>query len=327
MRRTRLRTLRALALVPVLALSLTACNLGSGGGSSAGGNTEGSIAEDYDFSGATFTVGSKEFTENVILGKITIDALRAAGAKVNDKTDLTGSTIVREALTSGSIDMYWDYAGTGWELYLKHDQPVKGAQAQFEATAKEDLAKNNIKWMGPAAFGDAYGIARRSDASGDLANVKTYSDIKTFIEKHPKEATFCGASEFFDRVFRRFEQTYNIHFPPNQIHTNALALNYTNVAKGQPCNFAEIFTTDARINTLDLTVLEDDKGVFFTQLASLTTRKEIYDKNPKLGDLTKELGEKLTQDEMIDLNKMVDVDGKTAEQAAQAFLKKYGFTG
>ncbi len=311
-----------IALLPVLALMLTAC--GSSGGKS-GGTAQGSIAKDFDFSGAHFVVGSKEFTENIILGKITVQALKAAGASVTDKTGLQGSTVVRDALRNGSIDMYWDYAGTGWSLYLKHDQPIKGAMAQFQSTATEDLAKNNVKWLGPAQFGDAYGIARRSSATGDLANVKTYSDIATFIKAHPDQATFCGASEFYDRRFKQFEQTYNLHFPPSQVHTNALALDYTNVAKGKPCNFAEVFTTDARVQTQNLTVLKDDKNVFFTQLAALCTTESVFKANPKLAELAKTLGDKLTTDTMISLNKQVDVDGKSAADAAKSFLSDNGF--
>ncbi len=315
------RTRTLVALLPALALLLSACG-SSGGGSSA--NAKGTIPQDFDFAGAHFVVSSKEFTENVILGKITVRALRAAGADVQDKTNLQGSTVVREALLNNSIDMYWDYAGTGWSLYLKHDQPIKGDLAQYQATAKEDLAKNHVKWLGPAKFGDAYGIARRSSATGDLANVQSYSDIATFIKAHPDQATFCGASEFYDRRFKQFEQTYNLHFPPSQVHTNALALDYTNVAKGNPCNFAEVFTTDARIQTQKLTVLKDDKNVFYTQLAALTTRENVFNDNPKLADLATTIGDKLDEKTMIALNKSVDIDGKSADEAAQAFLSDTG---
>lgn len=324
--KNRMPRARLLAALPVVAALTVSCGLGGSTGSSTSSDTgKGSIAKKFDFSGATFTVGSKEFTENVILGKITVDALRAAGATVTDRTKLTGSTVVRDALTNGDIDMYWDYAGTGWQLYLHHDTPVDGSEAQFEATAQDDLKTNGVKWLGPAKFGDQYAIATRHGAPGALGQITSLSDVAPFIKAHPEDATFCGATEFFDRKFTNFEQTYGAKFPKSQVHTNDLALDYTNVAKGKPCNFAEVFTTDARIKTQNLKVLTDDKGVFFTQLATLTTRKEIFDKYPKLDELAKTLGDKLTTDEMIALNKMVDVDGDTAEQAAQNFLSKFGF--
>lgn len=323
------RTLAAVAAVPALALTLSACALGSdssSGGSAA--NDKGSIGKDFDFSGKTYTVSSKEFTESKILGQVTIDALQAAGAKTKDKTGLVGTPTVRKALTSGSVDMYWDYAGTGWELFLKHDTPYKGTdQAQFEKTAAEDLAKNKVKWLGPAKFGDAYGIALSPNAPAALKNVSTLSDLKPILAKNPKLATFCGASEFFDRQFGEFQKTYGLTFPKKQVTTLQLPAVYTSVAKGKPCNIGEVFTTDARIQTLKLKVLKDDKTAFYTQLASLTTRNDVYTKNPKLQELTKTIGDKLTQDEIIKLNKMVDIDGQTPKAAADAFMKENGFTG
>lgn len=325
---------RALALgtVPLLALALSACSLSggnsSGGGSGSGSGAKGSIGKNFNFSGKTFTVSSKEFTESKILGQITIDALQATGAKVQDKTGLNGTSTVRKALTNGDIDMYWDYAGTGWELFLKHSTPYKGSpMAQWQQTATQDLAKNNVKWLGPAKFGDAYGVAVRKNAPGALGQLSSLSDLKSFIAKNKSHATFCGASEFFDRKFGPFQKTYGITFPKSQVTTLKLPAVYTSIGKGKPCNLGEVFTTDARIQTLNLKVLKDDKTAFFTQLASLTTRKDVYNKTPKLQDLAKTLGDKLTQDEIIKLNKMVDIDGKTPKDAAASFMKQYGFSG
>jgi glycine betaine/choline ABC-type transport system substrate-binding protein len=149
--------------------------------------------------------------------------------------------------------------------------------------------------------------------------------MATFVKKHPDDATFCGASEFYDRRFKAMEQAYHFKIPKSGQHQNQLPLDYVNVAKGQPCNFAEVFTTDARIKTQNLVVLKDPKPVFLTQLAALTVREKTYKKYPKLQDFAKTIGSKLTQDEVIDLNKMVDVDGKSAEAASKAFLSKYGF--
>src|SRR5215213_3907829 len=113
------KTWTTAAVLGVTALLATACGGetdlsdagGAGGGDSAGG---GSIAEDYDFAGTSVTVGSKEFTESVLLGQITIAALQAAGAEAADQTGLTGTDTVRAALESGEIDLYWEYTGTGW---------------------------------------------------------------------------------------------------------------------------------------------------------------------------------------------------------------------
>ena len=316
-----------LALVLLLAVALPGCAVAGAGGTEptpaelAGG----SLASDFDLSGAQFAVGSKEFTESVILGKITIYALRAAGATVTDQTGLSGTNIVRTALQSGEVDMYWEYAGTGWSLFLQHTDTLPDPQQQFEATATEDLQENGVRWLGPARFGNQYAIARRGDAPQPLASVNELSGLSGFLAENPDEATFCGAAEFLDREFLAMQDAYGAYFPPAQVYQNDFALGFVNVAKGSPCNFAEVFTTDARLESLELTVLRDDKNFFLTQLAALTTREEVHQQHPQLGALASLLGEKLTEDTVIELNGLVDLEGRTAEEVAAQFLRENGF--
>ncbi|MCT2593564.1 glycine/betaine ABC transporter substrate-binding protein [Streptomyces sp. N2-109] len=322
--RRRLCVLLALAVLAVAGCSGAAGESGSVGERDLRG---GSLAEEFDLKGAQFTVGSKEFTEQQILGKIMLYALRAAGARTGDQTGLNGSTIVRSALESGDVDMYWEYSGTGWTQFLGHDTPVQGTQKQFRATAREDARRNGIEWLGPARFGNQYAIARSGDATGALGEVERLSDLKDFGDDHPGGLTLCGAAEFLDREIRAIQKTYEVTFPAPQVYQNALALNYVNVAKGSPCQFAEVFTTDARLESLNLKVLEDDRGHFTTELAALTVRKDTLGKYPELAGLAERIGQKLTKATVIDLNAMVDLDGRTADDAALYFLRTHGFIG
>ena len=108
----------------LVALALTGCSVtteDSGGEVAVGG---GSIKEDSALSGQTIVVGSKDFTENIVFGQITMQALKAAGATVTDKTNIKGSVNVREALLSGEVDAYWEYTGTAWITYLGHTDPI-----------------------------------------------------------------------------------------------------------------------------------------------------------------------------------------------------------
>lgn len=285
----------------------------------------GSIGRDIDLHGAHFNVGSKEFTEQVILGKIMIHALRAADAETTDHTGLSGSTLARNALQSGEIDMYWEYSGTGWSQFLQHDEPVPGEHEQFRATATEDTARNGIRWLGPAKFGNQYAIARAGDAEKPVGQVDSLSDLKSFARKHPDEMTLCGASEFLDRELNDFQQAYGVKIPPEQVYQNAFALNFVNVAKGSPCNFAEVFTTDARLKTLDLKVLKDEKTHFSTELAALTVREETVRRNPELRELVRSISEALTEETVIELNGMVDLHGASPDEAALRFLRSHGF--
>ncbi|MDO0931138.1 glycine betaine ABC transporter substrate-binding protein [Streptomyces sp. DG2A-72] len=292
---------------------------------SAGQLRGGSIAKAVDLSGKSFTVGSKEFTEQTVLGNILIYALQAAGAKTKDQTGLTGSAIVRKALLGGDIDMYWEYAGTGWSEFLKKTSVLPGAKEQFDETARLDQKQNKITWLGPAKFGDQYAIARAGDAKGPAGKVDKLSQLKQLAKDHPGEVTLCGAAEFLDREIGPLQKVYDVRIPPTQVYQNAFALNFVNVAKQSPCNFAEVFTTDSRIKSLGLKVVEDDKTHFLTQLVGLTLREKTARENPELKRLVRLLGDKLTQQVIIELNGMVDIDGASPQQAAVKFLKDEGF--
>ena len=287
----------------------------------------GSIADDFDLEGAELSVSSKEFTESVVLGKITYYALQAAGAEPQDQTGLMGSNILRTALENGDVDLYWEYAGTGWTQFLQEDEVIDDGLEQFERTAEGDLERNGIVWMGPAGFGNQYGIARAADAPGPVGEVDSLDQLSELVRDHPDEATFCGAAEFMDREWERFQEFHDAPFRPADTYQMDLALNYVNVAKGSPCNFAEVFTTDARLESLDLTVVEDTGAFFTTQLAALTAREDTVEEYPELVALGDALGAALTEETIIELNGMVDLDGAGPDEAALYFLQENGFIG
>jgi osmoprotectant transport system substrate-binding protein len=125
------------------ALAMLAVGCGGGGGIVGGG----SIGQEYDFSGDEYTIGSKEFTEQLILGNITRLALENAGATVNDQIGLAGSDAARTALTSGEIDMYWEYLGTAWVSYLGETSgSIPGDD--YQTVADRDLEENDVRWRG-----------------------------------------------------------------------------------------------------------------------------------------------------------------------------------
>ena len=176
MRTTRAKLTQLLGLFAVLTLIVAGCG-GAGGGGASG---------DVDLSGAEFTVGSKEFTEQLILGQITLQVLENAGATVNDQIGLAGTVAARKALESGEIDMYWEYTGTGWITHLGHTKPIPDRQKQFEAVAKEDLKKNGIEWLSPPApANNTYTMAVRSEAY-DKLGVKKLSTSSSWSRRTRK---------------------------------------------------------------------------------------------------------------------------------------------
>ena len=316
MRKACAKLLRLIGLIAVLAMVAAGCGGGGGGGG---------VSGDIDLSGAEYTVGSKEFTEQLILGQITMQALEAAGATVNDQTGLAGSVAAREALESGEIDMYWEYTGTGWITYLGHTDPVPGRQEQFEAVAKEDLEKNDIKWLAPPApANNTYAFAVRSEAYEDLG-VKTISDFKQLIEENPEEATICVGTEFSTRDdgLPGVEEAYGFQFPTENIVKMDEGQIYQATDQGERCNFGEVFQTDGRIEGLGLEIVEDDKGFFPLYNPALNVRMQAMD--PKLAKLFAPISEKLTTETLQKLNAQVDVEGQLPEEVAEQWLSENGF--
>jgi osmoprotectant transport system substrate-binding protein len=317
---------RLLALTAALALSVTACGGDeptAGGGDESGG-AEGSIAEaGYDLSGASVTVGSKEFTESIVLGQITLQALEAAGANASDQTGLTGSATVREALESGEIDMYWEYTGTGYVNILGNtteDVP----EDLYTTVADADAEQNDIAWLEPAPLNDTYRIAITS-AFAEETGIEVMSDVATFVQDNPDQGNVCAASEFINRDdgLPGLEKAYGFDF--SEVVELDLGLIYTQV--GESCPFGEVFSTDGRIVANDLFVVEDDKDFFIAYNAALTMRQETLDENPDLADLFEPISEALTNEVITALNAAVDVDGESAADVAEEFLRSNGFIG
>ena len=318
-----------LALAVALALSLAACggdDEGEPGAEEPADKPGGSIAADYDFSGKSFTVGSKDFTEQLVLGEITKQALEAAGAEVKDQIGLAGTVAAREALTSGQIDMYWEYTGTGWITHLGETQPIPDSQEQYEAVAEADLAQNNVQWLAPAPANNTYALAIRSEAKDELG-VETISDIARLAEENPDQATICIGNEFATRDdgLPGLEKAYGFEFPQQAVSTMQEGVIYDATDKGNQCNFGEVFATDGRIEALDLAVIEDDKGFFPVYNPSLTVRQDVAEETPELTDLFAEIAAKLDNETLQALNAAVDVEGQSEEEVAENWLREQGF--
>ena len=317
MRTIRAKLTQLLGLLTVLTLIAAGCG-GAGGGGASG---------DVDLSGAEFTVGSKEFTEQLILGQITLQVLENAGATVNDQIGLAGTVAARKALESGEIDMYWEYTGTGWITHLGHTKPIPDRQKQFEAVAKEDLKENDIKWLSPPSpANNTYTMAVRSEAY-DKLGVKKLSDFKQLVEENPEEATVCVGTEFSTRDdgLPGMEEAYDFEFPTENIVKIDEGLIYQQVDKGKQCNFGEVFQTDGRIANLDLKLVKDDKGFFPIYNPSLNIREQVVKKNPQIEKLFAPISKKLTTQTLQKLNAKVDVQGQLEDQVAEEWLSENGF--
>ncbi|MCW2608498.1 MAG: glycine/betaine transporter substrate-binding protein [Frankiales bacterium] len=314
MSRTPVRLLPAGLLAA--SLLLTACGGGDSGG---GGTAGGASASGVDLAGVAVKVGSKEFTEQRVLGQIAVQALKGAGAKVEDKTNLTGTSVVRKALTSGEIDVYYEYTGTGWITILGKTDPVKGAEAQFDAVKKADAA-NGVTWFARAEANNTFAIAANKDVEAT-----TISDWAATVKADPKKGRLCSSAEFINRNdgLPGIEKLYGFDLPADQVVQLEPALVYTQVGKGEDCDFAVVFATDGQILNNDLTVLEDDKGFFPPYNIAPTMKTELYTAHQaEFDELFGAISAKLTDDALTKLNARVDVDGEDPADVAKDFLSE-----
>jgi len=128
------------------------------------------------------TIGSKQFTEQLILGQIAVLALRDAGFNVVDMTGLGGTLVCRESLESGEIDMYWEYTGTAWIAIFTQDEPITDSDECYNAVKELD-AENGLVWLDYALFDNTYTIMMRK-AHADELGIVTISDLADYINEN-----------------------------------------------------------------------------------------------------------------------------------------------
>ncbi|GAA5141284.1 glycine betaine ABC transporter substrate-binding protein [Pseudonocardia adelaidensis] len=321
--------IRLMAVLAAAALAVTACGGGGGGGGGGGtGGGEGSLSA-IDLSGATFRVGSKEFTEQIVLGQIAVQALEATGATAGNLTTITGSTNVRTALTAGEIDMYWEYTGTGWTTHLRHEpqSAPKGEQALYQAVTAEDKG-NGIAWLAPAPVNNTYALATAQGRDQQLG-VRTLSEYAALVNRDPAQGRLCAAAEFLTRDdgWPGLEKAYGFDLPDNGVAELELSLVPKEIATGANCNFGEVTATDGAVAANNLVILDDDKQFFVPYNAAMTVRQEVLDQHPQLADVFDPIAAKLTTEVLRGLNERVDVGGELPEDVAEQFLRDNGFTG
>lgn len=313
----------------VVSVLLSGCGLPTAGGFVPTGRLVGNLAEVDSLEGASIAVGSKNFSENILLGKMAIILMQSAGADVTDLTNIPGSASARQAMLDGQIDAMWEYTGTGWITYLGEQEPIPDEQKQYEAVRDADLEQNNLVWLPPAPMNNTYGFAITAETDQRLGGLERLSQL---ADVPVAERTMCVESELLNRPdgLPGMLKTYGVPLgqPDGVPRDNLLVLQtgaIYDATAGGDCNFGEVFTTDGRILALDLKVLEDDKQFFPKYNVSMVLRQELAEDYPQIEDLLAPVTEKLTDEVLIKLNAQIDVDGREPADVAYDWLKSEGF--
>ena len=311
------RLSRFVAVLVALSLMTAGC----------GGSDE--AADPDSLAGVAISVGSKNFTEQYVLSEILIQALVARGAEVTDVTDTGDTPTTRAALLSDEIDAYWEYNSTGWVEHLGNSDPDPDGEALTQAVAEADLSGNGIQWIGRSTFNDTYGFAV-APALDDETAATRYTvdafDLAAMAEYlgENDNAVVCVEPEFPDRAdgLVLFETDTGYTIPDSQLRViNEAAAVYDAVAEGE-CDFGEIFTTDGRIDALELRTVVDD-GVFYVYNVSLNIRDEVYQQAPEaFDDVVDDILRPMSQTRITELNRRVS-DGEPVSDVAGDYLRTF----
>ncbi|MEV3992860.1 glycine betaine ABC transporter substrate-binding protein [Streptomyces sp. NPDC049837] len=308
----------------VLVLGLSGCGLKSGS-PMADDVLPGSVGRGQPLKGASLTVTSKNFSENIILGHMIGLIFKAAGAEVLDRTNLPGSISGREAIIKGDADAIYEYTGTAWITYQGHQKPIVDPEAQWRAVRDADV-RNGVTWLPQSTLNNTYTLAinKRNNAKYRL---RTLSDVAELAREDPSAVTLCVENEFASREdgLPGMQKAYGMSIPAANIRKMDAGIIYTQVAKSDTCLLGEAYTTDGRIKAMDLDTLADDKRFFPNYNAAPSLHSATYEKYPAIAGLLNPLSAKLNTAVAQELNARVDVGGEDPHEVAKEWLVEQGF--
>lgn len=318
-------------LLAVIAIAipgtLAACGGGNSGGAPSGTVTASTCPTGSQTSGggATLSIGSKSFAEEQLMAQMAVDVLGAHGFTVTN-TFSAADPALGKALSSGIIDMYWQYTGTeltdpGY-LNLSAGQFPTDLPGAFAKVKQLDEARQ-LCWVAPTQFDDTNGIAiKASDAAKYGTSLSAFG---AYLTSHSK-TTVCIQSEFLTRPdgLPGLVTTYGWPSAANFHYTQIGSTAEKAIASGQ-CAAGEVYTTDFGIEANNEQTLTDDKNLFPPDNAGLVVRSDVLQKHPSIGAWMTPVAAKLTTTVMLSLNAMVEIQNQTVASVAHAWLVQNGF--
>jgi glycine betaine/choline ABC-type transport system substrate-binding protein len=264
-------------------------------------------------------VGSKNFTEQVILGEMLALMLEDRGVPVDRKLNLGGSFICHSAVEAGRMDVYVEYTGTALTAILK-EPAIHDSEEVYRRVRTEYRRRFGLQWGPPLGFNNAYALAMRARHAAEL-RIRRISDLV----RHLDTIRTGFGHEFLEREdgFRGFTRAYDLEFaiPPSGME---LGLIYQALGEGQ-VDLVAGSSTDALIEKLGLTVLEDDRNFFPPYDAAPVYRPDTAEKYPALAEILEILGGQIDEGTMRELNLAVDVERRSERQVALELLVAKGW--
>ncbi|MDI3508658.1 MAG: osmoprotectant transport system substrate-binding protein [Clostridiales bacterium] len=286
---------------------VTGCN--GGGGASNGG-------------GDTVVIGSKNFTEQIIVGNMMADLIEAhTDLNVERKFNLGGTNVCFEAIKKGGsnngIDAYMDYTGTGLVDILQME-PTTDPDEAYNTVKEEYKERWNLVWLEPWGFNNTYTLAVKEELAIEH-DLNTFSDLGKIADQ-----IVLGCSmEFVERPdgLPGLVEKYGFEF--KDVKSMDTGIRYPAIDNNE-VQVIDAFATDGLLVSHNLKILEDDKQFFPPYYAAPLVRGDLLDKHPEIADALNKLANAITDEDMQQLNYQVDGEGKDAAKVAKEFLQSKG---
>lgn len=258
-------------------------------------------------------VGSKDFTEGLLVSEIYALALEDEGYDVERVFDIAGS-VVHTALINDEIDLYPEYTGTGLMTILGMDMITDPDQVYN--TVKEEYEKQfQVTWLDYSQANDGQGLAVRTDVAEELG-IKTISDL----QKHASELRFASQGDFDEREdsLPALEKAYGeFNWKSSKVYDGGLKYE---VLRNDEADVTPAYTTDGQLANKELfTLLEDDKKVWPPYNLAPVVRDELLEANPDIAEILNRISARLDTETLTALNAKVDVDKEEYEDVAEEY--------
>jgi osmoprotectant transport system substrate-binding protein len=280
----------------------------------------GTITENPDNGKVSLTIGSKNFTEQKVLGEIYAQGLEAAGYKISKDLNLGDEKTALAAVKSGQISAYPEYTGTALLSFFgkQADQLPKDPQAAYEE-AKQGFEADGLTAFPPTPFTSSNEVAVTAETAEKLG-LKNISDL----QGKSQDLTMYGSPECRQRLdcLLGLEQVYGLKF--KKFVPVDIARRHEVLTSGR-ADVSIVFTTDPQIKRENEVLLEDDKGMFPPYNSTLVMKQETADQaGPDLAKTIDLLQKQLTDENMQELNARVDLDKKDPAEVAKEYLTETG---
>lgn len=264
-------------------------------------------------------IASKPMTEQYIIVEMLTKLIET-------KTDITvvqkmgiggGTSNIHPGMISGEIDIYPEYTGTGWMFVLKQDL-ISDPMKLYSSVKKMYKDEYNIVWTGLYGFNDTYGIALKEELAKQL-NILNYSDLAA----NSGNLSFGAEYDFYEREdgYPGLSEKYGFDFGKKT--ELDIGLKYQAISSDE-VDVINVFSTDGRLKENRLVVLEDNMNFFPSYYAATLIREEILTKFPELKPVLEILTDKISNNEMIHMNYLVEIEKMDPKVVASDFLRNKG---